>query len=109
MENDKQCSISNKVPRPELGTKVKRKEEELAWREIEGEILLLHIPSGKFYTLNKIASYIWKQFDGDKSISTVVDVIKRDCAIPQNKSVDVKADVLEFVTNLLQEGLVSQV
>ncbi|MDI6840988.1 MAG: PqqD family protein [bacterium] len=89
----------------ELSNKVRIKKEELAWREIEGEVLLLHLPTERYYILNKVGSYIWKQFDGNKPISEIIDNIKRDCDVA--KTADVSSDLLEFVTDLLQEGLIA--
>jgi len=39
----------------------------LAWREIDGEIMIISPEDSQVHELNETASWIWKHFDGTQS------------------------------------------
>ncbi|NCA92997.1 PqqD family protein [bacterium] len=83
--------------------KIAINKRELAWRAIDGELIILHIPSNKVYRLNPMGLYIWGHIDGQKNLRDIIDCIGAEFdASPK----DIENDVLEFTDNLLKHDII---
>jgi hypothetical protein len=74
----------------------------LAWREIDGEAVIISPEDSHVHQLNETASLIWKSADGKQSADEIAHVVA--------KSYDVglavaKADVDELIEALSTKGL----
>lgn len=56
-----------------------------------------------FYNLNDVASYIWDRLDGSHSIEEIALALTAEYEVEEDQA---RQDVLEFVSNLLDLGLV---
>ena len=71
--------------------------DELAWRVIDGEVVILTIDGSEIHTLNKVGSAIWELADGTRTLEDVVSLICERFEV----SFDVAhADVLKFAQQL---------
>ncbi|MBI4775650.1 MAG: PqqD family protein [Deltaproteobacteria bacterium] len=75
---------------------------EVTWSEIEDECVLLHLSTGRYYTLNEVGRFMWKSLDGKKSLSELHRSVIREYDVDEQSA---KQDILEVVQDLLKEGL----
>ncbi|MDD5504603.1 MAG: PqqD family protein [Candidatus Omnitrophica bacterium] len=88
---------------PEHNHKPIINKRQLAWRAIDGELIIVHIPSNKVYRLNPMGLYIWDRIDGQKNLSDIIGLIGAEFdASPEN----IEKDVLEFTDNLLKHNII---
>lgn len=72
--------------------------------EVEGEAVILDIESGYFFRLNPIGSRIWWALETETSLPGVCARLQETFAVsPQT----CRADVLEFLGELKERGLIS--
>ncbi|MGA8143485.1 MAG: PqqD family protein [Candidatus Acidiferrales bacterium] len=74
----------------------------LAWREIDGEAVIISPEDSHVHELNETASLIWKHADGKHSIEEIAAVVAAGYDVPLPV---VRADVSELVELLSAKGL----
>ena len=74
----------------------------LAWREIDGEAVIISPEDSHVHELNETASLIWTNADGQHSVDEIAGVMagKYDVALAMAKS-----DVTELIEILSAKGL----
>jgi hypothetical protein len=78
--------------------------EDIAWSELDDEIVLLDIEEGDFYTLNQVAAEIWRFIDGK---STIGDIIGRIMTLYDADEAQVRDDVIRVIGSFTDRNLVS--
>ncbi len=68
-----------------------------------GEVVIIHFDTGRYYTLNKTASFMWQLIDGGAAGREIVVALTRNWACD---SVDIPAVAEAFLTELLEEDLI---
>jgi len=79
-----------------------RRNKKTAWRIIEGEGVLVDTDGGNFIHLNETAAEIWKNIDGKK---TVTDIIEHIYNTFETDKESAKKDTVEFLSDLLKYGV----
>ena len=79
-----------------------KRASEVTWSEIEDECVLLHLSSGRYYTLNEVGRFLWESLDGKKSLSELHEGVIREYDVDEQVA---KQDILEVIQDLLKEGL----
>lgn len=76
----------------------------ITWKSLDTGIILLNLDSGDYFTLNEIASFIWKGLLEDKGLDDIVGSIvdSYDC----DKDTAEK-DVNEQIKDLLEEKVIT--
>ena len=74
----------------------------LAWREIDGEAVIISPEDSHVHELNETASIIWANADGKHSVDEIAGVI---AARYEVELTEAKADVDELVEVLSAQGL----
>lgn len=82
---------------------VLRRKKGIAWREVEGEVVLVNVRGNEVIQLNPQASFIWTRLDGEKTLESI--------ALDMTGSYDVQPstaleDVLEFARLLVEREVV---
>lgn len=77
-------------------------------RRIAEELFLVPVKGrladmGNIFTLTPVAEFIWERLDGQKSVSGIRDDLLAEFDVAQEQA---DRDILEFVTELLDAGLV---
>jgi hypothetical protein len=74
----------------------------LAWREIDGEAVIISPEDSHVHELNETASLVWSNADGKHSVDEIAGVIaaRYEVALPE-----AKADVNELIEVLSAKGL----
>ncbi len=74
----------------------------LAWREIDGEAVIISPEDSHVHELNETASIIWTNADGKHSVDEIAGVI---AARYEVELLEAKADVQELIEVLSGKGL----
>ena len=85
-----------------------RKKEEIVTRKIAGETILVPIRGSladmqKIFSLNPVGEFIWQEINGQKALQQISESIQSVFDVSQEQA---DADVQDFITELLREGLI---
>ncbi len=76
--------------------------ENIAWRNVNDEIVILNLKSGEYYTLNDVGQIIWLALADQKS----VEEIKSKLIVEFDVSPDTATqDIKTFLSKMVDEGL----
>ncbi len=75
--------------------------DELVWRVIDGEVVILTADGHQIHTLNKVGSAIWELADGTRNIKEIVTQICERFDVSLEVA---QAHVLEFAEQLVDKG-----
>ena len=92
-----------------MGELFKRKED-IIHRKIAGESILVPIRGeladmNNIFFLNPVAEFIWEQFDGEKSLNDVFNMVIEDFDVNKDEA---NSDLKEFITDLKNAGLIEE-
>ena len=76
----------------------------LAWREIDGSIVIISPELSMVHELNPTASFIWKKVDGKRTADEIAAQVAAEFDVPRESAL---ADVHELVEGLIANELVS--
>lgn len=77
-----------------------------AYRVIDGEGVIVHLDSSMLYSLNPVATLIWKMCDEKTTVKEIVDnFIKEEFEVESEVA---EKDCLEFVHDFIDKGLLLQ-
>lgn len=68
-----------------------------------GETLILHLETGSYYSLRKVAAEIWKLLASPILVSDIGETLAQRYGIPRDQG---EADLLELLGELEKRGLV---
>lgn len=75
----------------------------LQWSEVGSEVVILDHHMGELLRLNPVASFMWKQLDGSRSASEIVELVARQFSIDQRTA---ERDAQKFFRDLRDWELV---
>lgn len=78
--------------------------EEVIAQRAAGTLVLLHLESGQYYSLDEVGIRVWELCDGTHTISEIVSTISEEYSAAADQ---VKQDVVDLVEELSREHLVS--
>ncbi len=84
--------------------------EEVAAREIEGEVIIVPLFSGagdadeEFYTLNDTGRSIWLKLDGQRTLTEVASLVAGEFDVPES---ELQADIIEFIEEMTGRRLLT--
>jgi len=84
-----------------LNTIVSRKEE-IPTIDLDGEIGMMNVDQGKYYGLDSVGTHIWKLLENQQTVQALVGKLLKEYNIDEKTCIE---HVLEFLKNLLKEGL----
>jgi hypothetical protein len=76
--------------------------EDVVFREIAGEMVLLDLSSGTYFGLNETGARIWNQLHADRSLRHVTDILLQEYDVSPR---DFERDLLNLVRELCERGL----
>ncbi|MHB8526213.1 MAG: PqqD family protein [Candidatus Acidiferrales bacterium] len=74
----------------------------LAWREIDGQVVIISPEDSVVHELNETASFIWKQADAGGDAGEIARKIGIEYSISASEA---RADMDEFLAGLAAKGL----
>jgi hypothetical protein len=75
---------------------------DVAFRDIDGEMILVSASRACSYSLNEVGSQVWRQADGQRTMEEIADTVAQHFDIPLEQAL---ADVRAFVDEIALEGL----
>lgn len=88
-------------PEVVLEERVRRREGVLA-QEAQGRTVLLRFEDGGYFALDEVGAMIWELCDGTRAVAQIVAILCAEFDAPEST---VRADVLEFISELRSERL----
>ena len=79
-----------------------RRSDELVWRVIDGEVVILTADGHHIHTLNKVGSAIWEIADGTRNIKEIITQI---CERFDVSFETARADVFGFTEQLVDKRI----
>lgn len=76
---------------------------QLAWREIEGRVVVISPADSVVHELNETASFIWKHADRGHNVSEIAQLLTDEFRVDAAQA---KSDTEELLTAFQQKGLV---
>lgn len=73
-------------------------------RAVEGETLVIHLPSGNYFSLNAVGTEIWESIDGTRTPRDIAGIVVAEYDVDVERA---QADVLNVIGYLANEGLVA--
>ena len=85
--------------------------EDLVTREIVGETIIVPISGTlanmqQIYSLNPTGAYIWKRFDGQATLESILDGVTEEFDVDSDTA---RKDLEELVTDLVAAELIERV
>jgi hypothetical protein len=82
-----------------------KRREDLNYRTIDGETLILNRQDGRLHQLNPTASFIWDCCDGNSNLADIVDRLAGAYEVDPNTA---RKDVEEVISNLRSSNLLEK-
>mgnify|MGYP003619090600 CR=1 FL=1 len=79
--------------------------EGISWRDIKGELIVLQLASGEYFSFNEIGRCAWFALPEQQSISEVIEAVVAEYDVSLAQA---EADVVAFVQGLLANKLLIQ-
>ncbi len=76
----------------------------LAWREIDGSVVIISPERSMVHELNPTASFIWKKVDGKRTTDEIAEQVAAEFDVTRESAL---ADVYELAESLVANRLVS--
>lgn len=76
--------------------------EGISWRDIKGELIVLQLASGEYFSFNEIGRLTWMALAEQQSIAQIVDAVIAEYDVPLAQA---EADVVAFIQGLLGNKL----
>lgn len=86
-----------------LDTPITKATTEVIDRAVEDETLVIHLPSGNYFSLNAIGTQVWEKIDGKRTVRELADLISAEYDAEPER---IQEDVLKLIDDLVSEGLV---
>jgi hypothetical protein len=76
----------------------------LAWREIEGRVVVISPEDSVVHELNETASFIWKHAERGRNVSEIADLLTTEFRVGV---IQAKADTQSLLAVFSQKGLLA--
>jgi hypothetical protein len=76
---------------------------DMVWRMVGNEAFIIDKDGTKIHQLNKAGCEIWKFSEGNLTVRQIIENICNSCEIGEDQA---KADTIQFVEDMLVQGLV---
>ena len=86
-----------------LNQKYKIDENNISYRIIGDEALILNLENGSTYSLNKSGARIWEAIDKERQLEGILETLKEIYDLPEDK---LKDDLIKLVKDLEKEKLI---
>jgi hypothetical protein len=76
--------------------------ENIAWRNLNEEVVILHLKSGEYFTLNDVGQFVWLAVTDQKNMGEIRHKVVDAFDVSPEKASE---DIEEFISRMLDEGL----
>lgn len=75
----------------------------LAYRIIDGEVVIIDLKDNKLHVLNPVATFIWEHLDGQTQIKDIVKKISKEFDVDSDTA---ERDCIDVISDLKKKNLV---
>lgn len=79
--------------------------DDVTWRDVDEEMIVLHLPTGKYYTFNNTGHLVWQQLAAGKDSSDITLQIMDKYEVDEETAV---RDLNTFIKGLIEHNLISE-
>ena len=79
--------------------------DDVTWRDVDEEMIVLHLPTGKYYTFNNTGHLAWKQLAEGRDTSEITVQIMDKFDVDEETA---KRDLDTFIAGLKEHNLISE-
>ena len=76
---------------------------DLIGADMDGEMVMMSIDKGAYYGINNMGSWIWNLLENEMTVLAIIDSV---CDAYEVEAKRAHKDIMEFLNNLLEHGLV---
>ena len=76
--------------------------QDVAWRRVDDEVLVLHLRTGYYYSLNETGARLWEELAAGTGFSSACAVLAREFAVEADAA---RADAEAVLAELCRENL----
>ncbi len=91
----------------EMLKKIVMKNEDIAWRVLDGEVIIITPEDSVQHYINEVGSTIWGFADGKRTVQDIIDLMKEEYRENIEKNLvspeDIENDVIIFLSELSSE------
>lgn len=77
--------------------------QDVVFRSVDGEAVLLHLASGHYFSLNEVGTRIWELLSQDGSLRSAHAAMLQEYDVDADR---LEADIVELAAALAEKGLV---
>lgn len=78
---------------------------DVTWNTLDEETVLLNVKTSRYYTINRIATWIWELIEPGHTLAYIADKLYEKYEVPEE---DAKRDLLFYIRQLHAEGLIEK-
>ena len=82
-----------------------RVSDQVVFRELEGEAVLLNLETGVYFGLNDVGTRIWARLQQDGSLQNVFDTMQQQYSVEPQR---LEKDILDLIEQMCAKGLVQE-
>ncbi len=79
-----------------------KRSSKVSFRAADDELVLLHLETGNYYTLNETGRHIWEYCSTPRSLNEIIEYMASAYTLPLSQ---VQSDIVPYVQFLYQENL----
>jgi hypothetical protein len=86
----------------EVLSKIASPNQDIVWRNLQGEAVLLNRQNGRYFGLNAVGCAVWEKMDGARTVAEIIQLLLSEYNVPEDV---LTMDVLELMDRMHTEGL----
>lgn len=79
--------------------------QNVAWRDVNNEIVILDLKSGEYYTLNSVGQFIWKTAMQNMPLTAIKQALIDEFNVDPERA---EQDLQAFITAMIKEGMLHE-
>ncbi|MBL7198360.1 MAG: PqqD family protein [Candidatus Omnitrophica bacterium] len=79
--------------------------DNVTYRIIDGEAVILNLDDGNYYSLNEVGTKIWEAINRQKSLGKILSLLEEKYQLPEKR---LKSDLMRLVKDLKKEELIGR-
>ena len=79
--------------------------DDVTWRDVDEEMIVLHLPTGKYYTFNNTGHLVWQQLAEGKDTSDITVQIMDKYEVDKETATN---DLSAFISGLKEHNLINE-
>jgi hypothetical protein len=84
----------------------RHREQDLSWREIDDEVILLDLRNAQYLQLNPTGAVLWKRLAKGATVSDLAECLQQHYSLDASRA---SSDAVAFVTSCVQKQLLHRV